>query len=237
MSGKLYAIGVGPGASDLITVRGARVIGDLDVLYAPAGKKGAPSFAHTIIQEYLTEKTEIRTYHFLMKAEQSAKEAVWDDVAQAMQQEVEKGKKVGFITLGDSMLFSTWVSLLERIGSQPWLEIIPGVTSFAAIAARSAVPLAMETQSLTIMPCTAPVEELDKALQEHDCLVLMKVYGRFEQVRELLRRHNLFNHAIMMSDATLPIEQCWRRLDELDNEQKLSYFSTILINKNWNVAG
>lgn len=229
--GKLYAIGTGPGASDLITVRGARIIGELDILYAPAGKKDAPSLAHTIVAPYIREQTLVKTYHFLMKASQEAKEAVWDNVAQAIQEDVADGKKVGFITLGDSMLFSTWVSLLERIGNPSWLEVVPGVTSFAAIASRAVMPLAMETQSLAVMPCTAPPEELEHAMLHHECIVLMKVYGRLSQVRELLRRHNLFEHAILMADATLETEQCWRRLDEIDDEQALPYFSTVLINK------
>ena len=38
MSGKLYALSTGPGAADLITVRAARVLGKLDILYAPAGR-------------------------------------------------------------------------------------------------------------------------------------------------------------------------------------------------------
>lgn len=91
--GRLYAIGTGPGASDLITVRGARIISELDILYAPAGKKDAPSLAHTIVAPYITGKTTVKTYHFLMKAPQEAKEAVWDDVAKAIQEDVADGKK------------------------------------------------------------------------------------------------------------------------------------------------
>jgi precorrin-2 methylase len=44
-----------------------------------------------------------------MSADSAEKEAVWDDVAAALAQEVAAGKQVGFITLGDAMLFSTWV--------------------------------------------------------------------------------------------------------------------------------
>lgn len=40
MNGKLYALSTGPGAPDLITVRAARILGSLDILYAPAGRKG-----------------------------------------------------------------------------------------------------------------------------------------------------------------------------------------------------
>ncbi|RYA67804.1 precorrin-2 C(20)-methyltransferase, partial [Enterobacter cloacae complex sp. 2DZ2F16B1] len=52
MSGKLYALSTGPGAADLITVRAARVLGTLDILYAPAGRKGGDSLALSIVREY-----------------------------------------------------------------------------------------------------------------------------------------------------------------------------------------
>lgn len=108
MSGKLYALSSGPGAADLITVRAARILGQLDVLYAPAGRKGGDSLALSIVREYLGAHTEVRCCHFPMSADSAEKEAVWNDVAAALAQEVAAGRQVGFITLGDAMLFSTW---------------------------------------------------------------------------------------------------------------------------------
>ncbi|RDT55596.1 cobalt-factor II C(20)-methyltransferase [Escherichia coli] len=233
MSGRLYALGIGPGASDLLTVRAARILGKLDVLYAPAGRKGGDSLALSIVREYLGEQTEIRCTHFPMSADSAEKEAVWDDVAAALSAETEAGKLVGFITLGDAMLFSTWVFLLQRLGRPDWLEIVPGVTSFAAIAARTQTPLAMEQQSLAVVSCTAPEEEITQALANHDSLVLMKVYGRFARIKALLTDAGLLDRALMMAEATLPGEQCWRRLAEVSDEQALPYFSTILVNKQW----
>ncbi|VVT52410.1 Cobalt-precorrin-2 C(20)-methyltransferase (EC [Kosakonia radicincitans] len=233
MSGKLYALSTGPGATDLITVRGARILGKLDVLYAPAGRKGGDSQALSIVREYLGAQTEVRCCHFPMSADSAEKEAVWDEVAAALAAEVRAGKQVGFITLGDAMLFSTWVFLLQRLGQPQWLEIVPGVTSFAAIAARAQVPLAMEQQSLGVVSCTAPEDEIRQALQQHDSLVLMKVYGRFARIKALLAQAGLLEHALMMAEATLPGEQCWRQLSEVRDDQPLPYFSTILVNKQW----
>lgn len=233
MSGRLYALGIGPGASDLLTVRAARILGKLDVLYAPAGRKGGDSLALSIVREYLGEQTEIRCTHFPMSADSAEKESVWDDVAAALSAETLAGKQVGFITLGDAMLFSTWVFLLQRLGRPDWLEIVPGVTSFAAIAARTQTPLAMEQQSLAVVSCTAPEAEIKQALANHDSLVLMKVYGRFARVKALLADAGLLDRAVMMAEATLPGEQCWRQLAEVSDEQPLPYFSTILVNKQW----
>lgn len=236
MSGKLYALSTGPGAADLITVRAARILGSLDILYAPAGRKGGDSLALSIVREYLGEQTEVRCCHFPMSADSAEKEAVWNEVAAALVQEVEAGKQVGFITLGDAMLFSTWVFLLQRIGNPAWLEIVPGVTSFAAIAARAKTPLAMEQQSLAVISCTAAEETIQQALRQHDNLVLMKVYGRFARIKALLQQEGLLECALMMAEATLPGEQCWRHLNEVSDEQPLPYFSTILVNKQWEYA-
>lgn len=88
-------------------MRAARTLGALDILYAPAGRKGGDSLALSIVREYIGEQTEVRCCHFPMSADSAEKEAVWDEVAAALVQEVEAGKQVGFITLGDAMLFST----------------------------------------------------------------------------------------------------------------------------------
>ncbi|HCI7519646.1 TPA: cobalt-factor II C(20)-methyltransferase [Klebsiella pneumoniae] len=156
MSGKLYALSSGPGAADLITVRAARILGQLDVLYAPAGRKGGDSLALSIVREYLGAHTEVRCCHFPMSADSAEKEAVWNDVA--------------------------------------------------------------------------------AALRQHDSLVLMKVYGRFARIKALLAQAGLLDAALMMSEATLPGEQCWRRLREVSDDQPLPYFSTILVNKQWEEA-
>ncbi len=142
MSGKLYALSTGPGAADLITVRAARILGQLDVLYAPAGRKGGDSLALSIVREYLGAHTEVRCCHFPMSADSAEKEAVWNDVAAAL---AGKWRRAGRSDLSPSAMpcCSARVFLLQRIGCPDWLEIVPGVTSFAAIAARAKTPLAM----------------------------------------------------------------------------------------------
>lgn len=86
---------------------------------------------------------------------------------------------------------------------------------------------------MAVVSCTAEESTLADALMRHECVVLMKVYGRFAQVRALLERLDLLPHALLMSSASLPDEQCIRRLADLDAELPLSYFSTILVNKRW----
>ncbi|MDW6005198.1 cobalt-factor II C(20)-methyltransferase [Vibrio mangrovi] len=232
-TGKLFAIGTGPGASDLITVRAARILGEIQVLYAPASRKQGDSLALSIVREYLSEQVLIKERHFPMTADAGEKRQAWDEIAAEMAQDVTSGKQVGFITLGDSMLFSTWVFLLERLGPQLDIEVVPGITSFAGIASRAQFPLCMEQQSMAVMSCTADEEVLRRALIDHECVVLMKVYGRFEKIRALLAELGLLQCAILMANASMENEMYYPELAAIKAGEALPYFSTILVNRKY----
>ena len=231
MSGKLYAIGTGPGAPDLITVRAAKILGRVDIVYAPAARKGGDSLALSIVREYISPAGDIKERHFPMSHNSAEKETAWQSVADEIVQDIESGKQVAFVSLGDVMLYSTWVSIMERLPDTLDVEIVPGITSFAHIAAISKRPLAMETQSLVVMSCTAPQDELEHALKTHSSLVLMKAATCFPQVRDMLAKHDLLAHAVLISDASLATERQFRNLNDIADDEKLPYFTTILVNK------
>ncbi len=201
----------------------------------PAAKaataRRSPSYASTS-----GAHTEVRCCHFPMSADSAEKEAVWNDVAAALARGGGGGQAGRVYHPRRRHVVQHRVFLLQRIGCPEWLEIVPGVTSFAAIAARAKTPLAMEQQSLAVISCTAPEADIAAALRQHDSLVLMKVYGRFARIKALLAQAGLLDAALMMSEATLPGEQCWRRLREVSDDQPLPYFSTILVNKQWEEA-
>ncbi len=205
-------------------MRAARILGQLDVLYAPAGRKGgdswrSPSYAST------GAHTEVRCCHFPMSAD-SAEKAVWNDVAAALAREVAAGRQVGFITLGDAMLFSTGSFCCSGLAARSGWRLSSALPPSPPLP-RGRNPLAMEQQSLAVISCTAPEADIAAALRQHDSLVLMKVYGRFARIKALLAQAGLLDAALMMSEATLPGEQCWRRLREVSDDQPLPYFSTI----------
>ncbi len=70
------------GAADLITVRAARILGQLDVLYAPAGRKGGDNWRSPSYAKYRHPRRSAAAI-FPMSAD-SAEEAVWNDVAAAL---------------------------------------------------------------------------------------------------------------------------------------------------------
>lgn len=130
------------------------------------------------------------------------------------------------------MIYSTYVYVMERLIDEIEVETIPGISSFSNIASNQNFPLVMDTDPLIVIPCTMEEEKIDEALQKYDCMVLMKVYKNFKQIIEKLEKYNLIDNAILVSNSSQDREVVYKDLRDVHLQEKISYFSTILVNKN-----
>lgn len=231
---KFYGIGVGPGDSKLVTVQAVETLKNIDVLVTPQAKKGGKSVAHGIVAEYLPESLEVKERHFPMNFNEEELVEAWDAIAQEVIEDVQAGKNVGFVTLGDPMVYSTYIYILKRVIGKIDVKTIPGVTSFLNIASDLNFPLVEGEEPLIVVPCTMEEEKINDILKNNSCIVLMKVYKNFQNIVKMIKDNNLQDNAILVSNSSKDSEQVYRNLEGLTQEQ-ISYFSTILINKGWDM--
>ena len=228
---KFYGIGTGPGDSSLVTVKAVETIQKLDILYTPESKKGGESLALLIVSKYLPDGLEIKSRHFPMNFNDAEKIAAWNEIAREIVKDVKSGKNVGFVTLGDPMIYSTYVYIMERLIDEIEVETIPGISSFSNIASNQNFPLVMDREPLIVIPCTMEEERIDYALENYNCIVLMKVYKNFKEIITKLERFGLIDSAILVSNSSQEGEVVYTNLRDVHLEEKISYFSTILVNK------
>ncbi|MCR1822260.1 cobalt-factor II C(20)-methyltransferase [Terrisporobacter muris] len=229
---KFYGIGTGPGDRSLVTVKAINTLKNIDILYTPEAKKGGDSLALSIVKEYVPDKVEIKSRHFPMSNHGTDKIEAWEDISKEILSDVKSGKDVGFITLGDPMIYSTYVYVMERIMEDIEVETIPGISSFSNIASNQNFPLVMDTDPLVVIPCTMEEDKIDEALEKYDCIVLMKIYKKINLILDKLKKHNLIDYAILVSNSSQEREVVFTNLREEEIDEKISYFSTILVNKN-----
>lgn len=228
---RFYGIGIGPGDSELVTVKASRILGELDILYTPEAKKGAKSLALEIAEPYLSEELMIKQRHFPMVRDKSHKEGQWLDIAEEIVADVQAGKNVGFITLGDPMVFSTYSYLLDIIGHRIETKTIPGITSYNSIAAEVGLPLVMDEESFAVVPATAGVQHLEAVLRTHETVVIMKVANHLAEVLPLLKQFDLLDKTVLVSRSSTDQQEIRHGVVDLSPEEKLSYFSTMLVKK------
>jgi precorrin-2/cobalt-factor-2 C20-methyltransferase len=187
--GRLYGIGVGPGDPELLTLKAARILGQVAAVFAAASSKNDHSIAQAIVAPHLAPQATVIRLSFPMTKDQATLDAAWRANAAAMAQVLVSGRDAAFITLGDPLLYSTFGYVLPLVTELlPGLEttVVPGVTSFQAAAAATGTVLAAANENLLIASGVDSPDRLRQALATADNAVILKAYRSFPRLRELL---------------------------------------------------
>ncbi len=227
--GKLYGIGVGPGDSKLLTVKAVEAIQSCDMIITPKTEKKDGSVAWNIAKPYIREETELLPMVFQMNLDMEAVARQWEENRRIVCEKLDEGKNLVFLTLGDPMLYSTYMYIFRALeGTEYEAENIPGIPAFVGIANAIGMPLAEWEETVVVLPATASEEKIDRVLAVADNAVIMKVYKNWAYIQEMLRKHHLIQNAVMVTRAGLPDECVQKDLDALPADYQPNYLSTIL---------
>ncbi len=154
MKGILYGAGVGPGDPELLTLKTARLIRECDVIAVPHKDK-EKCFALRIASGAVPEIDEkpILEIDMPMTRDMEARERAYEAAVSKLTAELDAGKTVVFLTLGDPTVYSTYGYLHERVAALGYdARLAAGVTSFCAAAAALGVPLCEDAEELHVIP-------------------------------------------------------------------------------------
>jgi precorrin-2/cobalt-factor-2 C20-methyltransferase len=232
--GKIYAVGVGPGDPELLTRKAERIIRSAPVICTPTGSVDSSSYALAIVEEFIDRsRQEVLVQLFPMKKEQEGLDPFWEEAAAQVAERVQRGLDVAFITIGDPLLYSTFLYLF-RIFRDRYpeiaVEVVPGITSFSAAAAAAGIPLALTSERVAILPATYEEEKLVKSLIDFDTIVLLKVHRVFDRVFALLRMLGLEQKGVFIRRVGSGSEEVVTDLESLVGK-KLDYLSLLIVKK------
>jgi precorrin-2/cobalt-factor-2 C20-methyltransferase len=231
--GKLYGIGVGPGDPELMTLKGARLLRQCRMFFVPKSREERDSAALKIAAPLLGRDSQIVELSFPMITDPQALSDHWEAAAQRIADFLLDGQDCCFLTLGDPLLYSTYIYLLRRLRLKiPELEVltIPGVTAFSAAAALTEFPVGEAKTPVTIIPTADDLAMVEEALKKDGTVVLMKIGKRLAKILDILERLELMDQAVFVARAGQDgqrIETDLRRLKKEDPEA--GYLSIILV--------
>jgi precorrin-2/cobalt-factor-2 C20-methyltransferase len=221
--GKLFGVGVGPGAPDLVTFRAQRVLRESQVLVLPRASDHGSSTAWRIARPVVGEVPgqERLFLTFPMRKDPDVLRPAWDRAFVAIGERLERGLSVAFVTEGDPSVYSTFI-YLAREAPRRWpgieVEVVPGVTSVTAVPAVTGVALADGLERVAIVPAGYGVQDLGALLAAFDTVVLMKIGPEMPQVLAALERAELVDRAVYVSRATMPEQRIERDLRKVGAE-------------------
>lgn len=178
---KFYGVGVGPGDSELITLKALNTIKKCDYVFTPKSK--GISTARDIASEYLLDK-EVIELEFPMGEDNSDR---YRKAAKQIDEALKPGETCVFLTLGDPMTYSTYLYLMLEVKSTDIeIETIPGITSFGASTSRLNLPLTLKGESFYLCDGKLDVDILKKV----DSVCILKVNKIKKEVIEKLEANN-----------------------------------------------
>jgi precorrin-2/cobalt-factor-2 C20-methyltransferase len=239
--GTFIGIGVGPGDPELLTLKAAKALKSVDVLCIPKSHANKPSMALGMIQQILQERTkppEIIELVFPMTKDEMNNRKLWVKNAAIVSSKAKTGKLIAFVTLGDPMLYSTFLYLYEFIKEtypEVELEIIPGVTSVTAAAASAKLPLAEKEESVSIIPSDLDPALIEETAKFADNVVFMKCAYHIKELIPVLVRAGFGENSTiaLVKRCTLPEEKVLvgKLSDVLSWDIEKDYFSVALVKR------
>ncbi len=189
--GKLYGIGVGPGDTELLTLKAARILKTVPVVFTPKSAKEKESIALSIVRPILEERKDYKrlmlvTPIFPMIEDKDELEKIWTSASEMIAQYLNSGRDVAFITLGDPSVFSTYSYIQKKLKGDYEIETVPGITSFTACAAARNEALVEQNDILTVVPKID--DRLEQILEYSDSIVLMKASRNTTQLEQVIEQ-------------------------------------------------
>ncbi len=228
MAGILYGVGVGPGDPELMTLKAVKCIETCDIIGIPA-KDTISCTAWQIAAGAvpgLAEK-EVLAVAIPMTKDSQKTDAAYAEGASRLSEKLKEGKNIAFLNLGDPTLYGTYMEFHKRIiAAGLKAQIISGVPSVCAVAARLGVSLGERGEPIHILPGSYDTEEL---LKLSGTRVIMKSAGETKRVRDRLTAlcEETGQEAMAVANCGMPGEKVYRRLAHMEEDP--GYFTTFLV--------
>ncbi|HWY85942.1 MAG TPA: precorrin-2 C(20)-methyltransferase [Gemmataceae bacterium] len=231
--GKFYGIGVGPGDPELLTRKAARILAEVDWIFLPAQASGAPGLAARIVADLNLDPARFRPVKLRMSRSRDTDLEAYDRAADEILAELRRGQSAAWITEGDPLFYSTFVHVWSALRSRdPELsvEIVPGITSIGAAAARVGVSVATLEERVAVVPAAYGLHHLPQLLEKFSTVFLLKVHNVFGELLDRLASLSAPTQTFYVENVGTTEERIVRDLTSLRGE-RLPYFSLVILHR------
>jgi precorrin-2/cobalt-factor-2 C20-methyltransferase len=231
MAGTFYGVGLGPGDPELITQKAARVLREVDCIFLPASKNSGSSVARRIVAPLQLPESKFRPVGLCMGRDRRQDRRTYCETADAIAIEVHQGNSAAWIAEGDPLLYSTFLHVYAEMRERHpdvRTEIVPGISSPHAAAARAGMPMAYLDELVALVPAVYALDRVPALLEEFASVFLLKVNSVFDRLLDLLPSWRQDIEAMYLENIGTPEERMITDLEALRG-QELPYFSLVLL--------
>ena len=232
--GKIYGVGVGPGAVDLLSVRADKLVREAKYIafFRKAGRAGhARQIASTLLSKDVIElameypiTTEIP---FSDKRYSEVLSEFYKKYSNKIISLSQTGIDLVILCEGDPFFYGSFMHIYSRVKDKCPVEVVPAITGMSAAWTATDIPITWGDDILTVLMGTLDKTTLENQLQNTNAAIIMKIGRNLPKIKKALKRTGRFYDAFIVEYAAMD-KQTVQRLSDY-NTENAPYFSIIIL--------
>ena len=232
--GKIYGVGVGPGAVDLLSVRADKLVREAKYIafFRKAGRAGhARQIASTLLSKDVIELA--MEYPITTEIPLSDKRYIevlsefYKKYSNKIISLSQTGIDLVILCEGDPFFYGSFMHIYSRVKDKCPVEVVPAITGMSAAWTATDIPITWGDDILTVLMGTLDKTTLENQLQDTNAAIIMKIGRNLPKIKKALERTGRFYDAFIVEYAAMD-KQTVQRLSDY-NTENAPYFSIIIL--------
>ena len=232
--GKIYGVGVGPGAIDLLSVRADKLVREAKYIafFRKAGRAGhARQIASTLLSKDVIELA----MEYPITTEIPLSDQRYSEVLSEFYKKYsnmiislsQTGIDLVILCEGDPFFYGSFMHIYSRVKDKCPVEVVPAITGMSAAWTATDIPITWGDDILTVLMGTLDKTTLENQLQDTNAAIIMKIGRNLPKIKSALKKTGRFCDAFIVEYAAMD-KQTVQRLSDY-NTENAPYFSIIIL--------
>ena len=232
--GKIYGVGVGPGAVDLLSVRADKLVREATYI-AFFRKVGRAGHARQIASTLLSKDVIELAMEYPITTEIPLSDQRYSEVLSEFYKKYsnkiislsQTGIDLVILCEGDPFFYGSFMHIYSRVKDKCPVEVVPAITGMSAAWTATDTPITWGDDILTVLMGTLDKTTLENQLQDTNAAIIMKIGRNLPKIKKALERTGRFYDAFIVEYAAME-KQTVQRLSDY-NKENAPYFSIIIL--------
>ncbi len=229
MEKKIYAVGLGPGDYEMMSLKAKRILEESDIIFLNGGRSFNSLEEVKAVLDNINCGHKVKFYEYIVQNSSrldKIKEFVDDMVLH-----LEKGEKVSYVTMGDMTVYSSFPDVYNMLSEKGIvLEAVTGIPSFLAPASLTGCAIVDFQDKVAIIPSPESVEELENLFHTFKTVIIMKIAENARVIKEYVAK-NKPSYAYAIFDAYNSRQKIFNLLEHTPSDDENYTMCVIMIKK------
>lgn len=225
-------ISLGPGNSELVTLKAYKLLQQADLIFCPGTTTSSGrvmSRAKSLLTELDIAPSKINVFDVPMSARREAALLAYEQTATHILQHYNEGKQIAVTVEGDASIYAS-IHYMMDFFTKRGIPISQscGIPSFIAATEPGCLQLTAQDQRLVILPGDFEENEINRYLSTRHTVVVMKLSKCETAAKEFIAAHPQYHYHYVENISMTEREQYLTRPNEIV-ERDFPYFSLLII--------